>query len=498
MTITIVWFKKDLRLRDHAPLCAALETGLPVLLVFFFEPSVKAYPDWHERHWQFQRESIEDMNAELAAHAAKIHVFHAEVRETFEQLTETFHIQSVFSHEEIGNALTFARDKAMKKFFRAKGVMWNESPMSGVIRGLKSREGWDEYQNRVLTADMQTPTLNKLRAITLDENVYHTLGSTGFNTRPDSAETNLVQRGGTSQAKKYLESFIEERAAMYLPNISKPLASRRSCSRLSPYLAYGNLSSRQVFQAVEAGKSYVLRKIQHQLTQFQSRLMWRDHFIQKFESESRLETENLNRGYDQLKKPHNESLYRAWTAGETGFPIVDASMRCLKATGWINFRMRAMLVSFITQLCWQDWREPSRFLAQQFLDYEPGIHYPQFQMQTGIIGIHTIRIYNPVKQSLDNDPNGAFIKQWIPELARLPLDVLHKPWTMSAMEEDFFHCKLGTDYPLPVIEHERAYQHASDVLWKMKTKPAVVEESARILSRHVRMKPSTEIENENE
>jgi ATP-dependent Clp protease ATP-binding subunit ClpB len=139
------------------------------------------------------------------------------------------------------------------------------------------------------------------------------------------------------------------------------------------------------------------------------RLHWHCHFIQKLEASPSLEFANLHRAYDGLRENEfDQKLFRAWAAGRTGFPFVDACMRSLASTGWINFRMRAMLVAFASYQLWLHWRETGLHLARLFTDYEPGIHWPQMQMQSGTTGTNTVRIYNPVKQSTDQDPEGKY------------------------------------------------------------------------------------------
>jgi deoxyribodipyrimidine photo-lyase len=178
--------------------------------------------------------------------------------------------------------------------------------------------------------------------------------------------------------------------------------------------------------------------------------------------------------YDAVERPKNEAFILAWQSGKTGVPIVDASIRSLVATGFLNFRMRAMIVSFFVFNLWQDWRD-LHFLARQFLDYEPGIHYPQLQMQAGATGTNIIRIYNPIRNSEKHDVEGVFIKKWIPELADIPANLIHEPWKLSAMEQELFNCEIGKDYPAPIVDLEKTRKYAGEVVWGLRTKPKVKE-----------------------
>ena len=489
--INIVWFKRDLRLQDNEAIYNALQSNKRILFVYVFENSLINDAHYDERHWNFIKQSLVDLNEELKDYNTKILCIQTEVVNAFNQLLNTYKINTVFSHQETGLLITYNRDKEFTRYCRNNSISWIENSNNGVLRGLLNRDDWFDNWDNYMNSNQFKNILKEKNFITTDE--VNALEKYFINVNLNTPTESPFQKGGTKLAWRYANTFFEKRHEKYMSNISKPALARESCSRLSPYIAWGNVSIRQIFQEATRHKTNANKK---HLGAFVSRLRWQAHFIQKFEMEHSMENESINKGYQKLKKNISIEYQKAWKEGTTGFPLIDASMRCLQETGYLNFRMRAMLVSFFTHILWQPWQASSKHLSKLFLDFEPGIHFPQLQMNAGETGINILRIYNPIKNSLKHDEDATFIKKWVPELAKLPTPFIHEPYLMTPLDQQFNNFELGVDYPHPIIDVKTARKKASDTLWNMKKNRKVQEESLRILKKHTLSDRSRTLKNE--
>jgi deoxyribodipyrimidine photo-lyase len=490
---TLVWFKRDLRTIDHAPLAHAIELG-SVIALYIYEPIIIDAPIFDASHLEFLNQCLIGLADDLAALGIPLRLWRGEATEVLAILKKQAAFDILASHEETGNAATYDRDKAVKVWCNTNCVTWREWAQHGVVRRLKSRNGWAKRWNqRMSSAQIDAPQ------VMLPSPQLTSIGIQDADALGLPACAKRIQRGGREAGLRLLESFLDSRSHHYQREMSSPEKAWTSCSRLSTHFSFGTVSLREATQRCAVKQVELRERLsigepipsswQRSLQSFQARLHWHCHFMQKLEDEPAIEFENFSRSFDGMRPLVNEpafnhELYAAWCEGRTGYPMVDACMRALLETGWINFRMRAMLMSFASYQLWLDWRPVAQHLAKHFLDFEAGIHYSQCQMQSGTTGINTPRMYSPIKQAIENDSDGVFIKRFLPALVNIPTTLLAEPHRLNDAEQKQFGCVIGQDYPQPIVEYKTSTAQARERYAAYRNAPSAKTDADQVQQRH--------------
>lgn len=454
MTVGVWWIKRDFRLLDNEAFHRATIENSHIFPVYIAEPSLRSHPDWSQFHDEATKSALFALSNDIQRLGGRIYVFSLEALESFKLLAEKIPQFTVYSNQEIGLSHTFKRDREVRSFLKSVGVRWVETRQTGVFRGLKDREKratlWSEFMESRIKE--RPKKINFLKIEIESDRIERRFGLS------------------ESSALETLDSFLRTRGESYSSGISSPNSGFIVGSRLSEHLAWGTISPRVVYQGTNKRLSNkdLSSKWKRSLRAFQSRVHWRDHFIQRLETEPEMEFRALNPSFRDLQYENSQELFEAWISGTTGYPLVDACMRCLRETGFLNFRMRAMVVSFACHALHLDWRFIMFPLARLFKDYEPGIHLSQLQMQAGVVGINTIRVYNPTKQLIDHDPKLLFTKKFIPEFRDKTLD--------DAIE--------GTGYIPKIVDHLSRSKKMSRLLYEIKRSDAGKQDGAQVLKAH--------------
>lgn len=483
---TIWWAKRDLRLADNDALLAALDGGDEVLVLRVVEPSLCRAVDASALQYHAWGEATAALRAAVEALGGTFLLAVGETVDVLEDLHANDGFDAVYAHEETGVETTFARDRAVRAWCARRGVRLVELPQSGVIRGLTDRDTRQPVIRARLVETAPRPAPARLRGWTPARRCADWPAWSDVSGRPwpDEIRTDRLQRITESDGRATLDAFLGSRGIDYSGGISSPNSAFDAGSRLSPHIAWGTVSLRTIHHATAARAAAAKasartsdapdeKRWAKSLRGFGARLHWHDHFSQRLESAPEMEHVALNEAHRAIEYANDPALLDAWAHGRTGMPMVDAAVRCLRATGFMNFRMRAMLVTtacYGLELSWQAIQYP---YARLFRDYEPGIHYPQVQMQAGVVGINTLRVYSPHKQLLDQDPDAVFVRRWIPELAGFDAKAIR----------GYESTRLG-DYPAPVADIRAGAARTKERLYAVRRSDAGRAAATTVLELH--------------
>lgn len=495
--MNVFWMHRDCRLQDNPALVAAASAPVPLCILYIYDNAHLSSETFHQSHLRFINHGLQCLHTRLQKQRGQVTFREGHALQVFKQIHHTNPISAIHVNAIVPNHQERQTRADVRQWAQHVHIIWNESPIPGIVSTGRPTVGWAQHWLR----DMHKPVpklpqpLNFVSTHVLCPGTLlepHQLSALKYR-----GERPHAQIGGELKAASVLDHFLYQTGKHYSSALSSPVTAWHACSRLSPYLAWGHISLRTVFQALH-NRQQQLREQNKQakrskpadpwlksMSAFGARLRWRSHFAQKLYDDPQMQTRNACHAYDGLRESEwRQHMFQAWISGRTGFPIVDACMRALHQSGWINFRMRAMLVSFASYTLWLDWKRLASPLARLFLDYEPGIHYPQLQMQAGTTGVNALRIYNVTKQLLDHDPEGQFVRRYVPELCRVPNQYLAEPSSMALHAQVAAGCRTGVDYPSPIVDASEAYKSARRRFSEIRNKETTRKAATAVYDKH--------------
>ncbi|MEO1094581.1 MAG: FAD-binding domain-containing protein [Cyanobacteria bacterium J06638_28] len=454
MNRTVVWFRRDLRICDHEPLLRAAKRGL-VIPVFIFDRALLHHPETGAGRVAFMRDCLAALAADLQSKEGRLILRSGNPVAVLPQLLRETEAEGIYAYTDCERIYGRVRDANLNQSLAQQGmkIRWFEPPAS-----VPELLPYPQYRLRWFR-DMAAPLVPEPEQVSVPPEIVSEPLPTlqALDHVPDRKH---VPQGGTIAARQLLTDFLSDKSDRYYWQLSYP--SAEATTGLSPHIKFGAISVRECVQTIQQTTDNGDRRIKRSHQQLIARLRWGNGFTQRFRYLPQLELRSLYSIFDKDGWDFDEDLYQAWQVGQTGFPIVDAAARCLQATGgWqaLNFRSRAIYASFLSNLLGMDWRYGALHFMRHLIDGDCPIDHYQWAMQSGVT--HCLdktwtRIYNPGQVAVDRcDPEGAFIKRWVPELAHLAPAALGNPPPVKG-------------YPAPILDYRQARQRRIQQLEKQR------------------------------
>lgn len=454
----LMWFRRDLRLQDNLAFAAAVASGAPVLPIFVLDPGILSSEKTCSPRLQFLLNALKSLDAALAGYGTRLLLRHGDPYHEIPHVMEATGVTALYFNRDY-TPFARKRDTAIRAAIQAPSYGFDDALLNAPGEVLK--EDGEPY--KVFTPFKRTWLEQKRH-----EGVHIDLDKVNFLPVPSElcydmpslddlgySDAIPLPEASESAAMKHLERFMDGNIYHYKKArnrlVAKPWADTRpGSSYLSPYLRLGLLSPRQVYWAARSAyQSAEDRASREAVESYVNELVWRDFYMHIMHFFPHAATGNFRPEYDALEWDDNPDALRAWQQGQTGYPIVDAAMRQLNAIGWMPNRARMIVASFLTKDLLIDWREGERYFMQRLIDGDPAANNGGWQWAagTGTDAQPYFRIFNPTSQSKKFDPDGEYIRYWIPELRDVPGKFMHTPWEMA---------EAPADYPTPIVDHKSA------------------------------------------
>lgn len=444
----IWWLRRDLRVTDNVTLHYALRDATSIIPVFILDPRLLNSDKLAPARKQFLFDSLADVDARLRERGGRLIVRRGDPARELARLVRETQSEAVYFHRDY-TPYARKRDARVMDTLHALGVrveVFDDNYLATPEQVLKDGGAPYTVYTRFRLRFEERVIIPNRYATSGDLNTPHDIASLDV---PRIERQDHFARGGESAGQELARAFFRRADGLRAYRDTRDFLARDATSHLSPHLHFGTVSVRELVRAAREvnagaqGKAWIDELVWRE---FYAHVLW--HFPYAVQSAFKREYENLAWENDVQK-------FAAWCAGRTGYPIVDAGMRQLNATGWMHNRARMIVASFLTKDLLIDWRWGEKYFLQHLIDGDIASNNGGWQWSagTGTDAQPFFRIFNPLLQGAKFDPEGAYVKRWVPELARVPREYIHAPWTMPRDIALRAGVEIGIDYPAPIIDH---------------------------------------------
>ena len=480
MSRLLHWFRRDLRVEDNTALSRAARDADEVVPVFVLDDHYAEDPNVGPARFRFLRESLADLERAIVARGGRLLVRPGPAARALPELLRETGAGGVYANFEIG-PYPERRDRETRAAVEHAGAAFRLFPDALLVEpdAIATERGdpytvYSPFAKKWLAAEKRAPEPPPerlagmpLRSVPLDR----------VRAFRDLAQNPEAPHGGEAAARELFAHFLAGPAARYAADRNFP--ARGGTSRLSPHLHFGTISPRTVRAAAADAWRAGNPAVRASIDAFVRELAWREFFHHVLLHFPRVATESFRPDFDRLGWSDAPEALAAWKAGRTGYPFVDAGMRELAATGWMHNRARMVVASFLTKDLHVHWREGEKWFERSLADADLANNNGGWQWAagSGTDAAPYFRIFHPVAQGKRFDPEGAYVRRFVPELRRVPLAKIHEPWTMTSGEQRAAGCRIGTDgsgdYPAPIVDHAVERRRALALFEELKEKAPV-------------------------